>query len=75
LVHKGFSVRQLLQFYDHYHAEGTISKGTTTNEVVKHIVIPETKNPARCYMDSEFMQNRGGGKKKKKKKKKQKNKQ
>ena len=43
-------------------AKGKISKGTTANEVVKQVVIPETKNPARCYMDSEFMKKRGGGK-------------
>ena len=33
LAHKGFSVRQLLQFYDDYHAEGTISKSTTHKRV------------------------------------------
>jgi hypothetical protein len=32
LVHKGFSIHQLLQFYDNYHAESRISKAPPINE-------------------------------------------
>eukprot|EP00931_Biecheleriopsis_adriatica_P074873 TRINITY_DN48850_c0_g1_i1.p1 TRINITY_DN48850_c0_g1~~TRINITY_DN48850_c0_g1_i1.p1 ORF type:complete len:1144 (+),score=213.35 TRINITY_DN48850_c0_g1_i1:54-3485(+) len=57
---KGFSCHQLLSFWRRY-GEGVassqyrsteiISRSTTTSEVVRNIVIPETASRQCCYMD------------------------
>eukprot|EP00930_Biecheleria_cincta_P074058 TRINITY_DN6128_c0_g3_i1.p1 TRINITY_DN6128_c0_g3~~TRINITY_DN6128_c0_g3_i1.p1 ORF type:complete len:668 (+),score=143.39 TRINITY_DN6128_c0_g3_i1:38-2041(+) len=58
---KGFSLKQLLLFYEKYEASGQISGSTTTEEVVKDIIIPATKDGCH-YMASKFMREHGGGK-------------
>lgn len=52
LYHKGFSLRQLLAFVDrHCHREGLIGFRSTTAEVVKQIIIPQTAERMCCYAD------------------------
>jgi hypothetical protein len=51
LLHKGFSVRQLLTFYK----EKEITGDMTTDDVARKFVIPETAEAQNCYMDSKFM--------------------
>ena len=59
---KGFSLRQLLLFYQKYEAAGEITAKTTTEEVVKNIIIRDTAKERCHYMASEFMRGHGGGK-------------
>ena len=58
---KGFTVGQILTFYSVYFTKGLIRKGMSTNDVVRKIILPETKDPPRSYMDSAFMLSLGGG--------------
>lgn len=56
LSKKGFTVRQLLQFY-HSHSMHDARK---TWQVVRDTVIPETRVDECCYMDGRFMASQGG---------------
>ena len=42
---------------------GQITKSTTTNELVRNLVIPQTADRMTSYMESDFMQSVGGPKK------------
>lgn len=52
---QGCSVRQLLKFYGHYQDEQKIGPKTPTSVVLRDIILPATKKPPRCYMNSDFM--------------------
>eukprot|EP00930_Biecheleria_cincta_P001667 TRINITY_DN10279_c0_g1_i4.p1 TRINITY_DN10279_c0_g1~~TRINITY_DN10279_c0_g1_i4.p1 ORF type:complete len:709 (+),score=164.47 TRINITY_DN10279_c0_g1_i4:91-2127(+) len=62
LQEKGFDLRQLLHFCQKYQGAGRITSTTTTAEVVRDIIIPETADAGVHYMASEFMTSLGGGK-------------
>jgi len=62
LAGKGFNVRQLLQFYKHHLDNKVLDKNTSTENVVRNIVIPQTAAQVCCYMDSAFMRTLGGPK-------------
>lgn len=60
LVQRGTSVRQLLQFYAACKRRGTVDGATTSLEVLRNVVVPETALRPCCYMESEFMRRLGG---------------
>jgi hypothetical protein len=68
LANNGFNVEQLITFFDNYYNKmkmndvKRITYLTTTKDLVKNIVIPETSDPPRSYMQSKFMVDLGGAK-------------
>eukprot|EP00927_Polykrikos_kofoidii_P068005 TRINITY_DN63418_c0_g1_i1.p1 TRINITY_DN63418_c0_g1~~TRINITY_DN63418_c0_g1_i1.p1 ORF type:complete len:582 (-),score=84.28 TRINITY_DN63418_c0_g1_i1:70-1779(-) len=50
LASRGFTVRQILDFYTKFKGNGKITKDTTTADVVRDIIIPETADERCCYM-------------------------
>ena len=62
LAHRGFSVKQLLEFCIEHVKLKQLSDTTLTKDVVRDIVIPETAQDRTCYMESDFMEARGGPK-------------
>ena len=51
LACKGFIVTSLLDFYSKQLEDGKLNKSTKTFEVVRDIVIPETREQQCCYAD------------------------
>ena len=60
LVGRGLTLRQLLDFYAEHLRSGELCKDTTTEEIIREIVLPQTVGRPGCYMESEFMRARGG---------------
>lgn len=52
LFEKGFTLRQILEFVEeHFHKRGVITPAMPTHQVVRQIIIPETKAKQCCYAD------------------------
>jgi len=60
LVERGTTVRQLLQFYAACRRRGTVDGATTSLEVLRNVVVPETAGRPCCYMEGDFMRRLGG---------------
>lgn len=62
LTQMGFDARQLLTFCKVKQKDRKLNKDTSTNEVVRKIIIPETASRKCRYMESDFMEKLGGRK-------------
>lgn len=60
LLDRGISLAQLLGLYTDLFQSGVVRQGMKTEEFVREVVIPQTSAESCCFMESEFMRQRGG---------------
>merc|ERR1719359_2797167 len=61
LAGNGVTLRQLLQFREHFQTGAKLTKDVVRETIMPQTVIPFPQDTC-CYMDAEFMRRRGGKK-------------